>query len=148
MSEQPKNLQDAPECPTDDEVLAKRDAEIERLRAALTKADALLGDTLDSDFGMWSRNDVSNIRRPVWAAYQLVHDALAHAVPEMAGRNGSRSGDGQSDKTITRKQAEAKWSELREAASVFFEYEDGASADFIDAHENSMLDAVLDTLFD
>lgn len=32
MSEQPNNLQEAPECPTDDEVLAKRDAEIERLR--------------------------------------------------------------------------------------------------------------------
>ena len=90
MSEQPNNLQEAPECPTDDEVLAKRDAEIARLRKALTKADTLLGDTLDSDFGMWSRNDVSNLRRPVWAAYQLVHDALTQSSPDKP----SRVGDG------------------------------------------------------
>jgi hypothetical protein len=32
MSEQPTNLPEEAECPTDDEVLAKRDAEITRLR--------------------------------------------------------------------------------------------------------------------
>lgn len=78
-----------------------------RLRKALTKADALLDATLDSDFAIWSRSDVAMIRRPVWTAYQLVHDALSAtpvtgqpegtAQPEAgqgATETGLRKGDG------------------------------------------------------
>ena len=47
-----------------------------------------------------------------------------------------------------KEQAEAKWAEIRQALDGVIDYEDGWTADMIDKHENEIVQAVLDAVFD
>lgn len=49
---------------------------------------------------------------------------------------------------MTRQEAETRWTQMREALDGHIDYEDGWTADMIDADQNRIITAILDALFE